>query len=204
VDPLQITKILMYLEGITKVNYPTLAAYMTPEGRTVESYKAAAAQSIQATAQDIQEGAKDTFKEAAAAVSDSLPWYAKPKILAVTAGVGVLLWYFSSAKGLIDFVRPKYKSNPVPAKRDEARRMYKVFNDFEPKKTLQIPHVDADELAHLGTALEIGYKSKKWSGKNENYLHKFDKGVKLYATPDGKYLVIGGGKMSVQENGINH
>jgi len=204
VDSLAITKILMYLEGITKSNYPVLADYMTPAGRSLQSYKTQAAQAIQETAQDIKQGARDTITEAAQTVTDSLPWYAKPKILAGAAAVGLLLWYFNSAKGLVNFIRPKYQGNPVKQKREAARKMYKVFNDAEPKKTLQIPHVDADELAHLGTALEIGYKSKKWTGKNANYLHQFGKGVKLYATPDGKYLVIGGGQMSVQENGINN
>ena len=204
VDSLAVTKILMYLEGITKSNNPVLAAYMTPEGRTIQSYKTAAAQELQDRAESIKAGAVDTIKEAAQSVTESLPWYAKPKILAGAAAVGILLWYFNSAKGLVNFIRPKYQSNPVKSKREAARKMYKVFNDAEPRKTLQIPHVDADELAHLGTALEIGYKSKKWTGKNANYLHQFGKGVKLYATPDGKYLVIGGGQMSVKENGINN
>jgi len=210
VDSLQITKTLLFLEGITKSNFPVLFDYMTPAGRTVESYKSAAAQSIQQTAQDIKTSAQDTIKEAAATITDVLPWYAKPKVLALAAAAAAALWYITSAKNVFDMIRPGYKKNPVPVnsikelKRAAARKMYKVFNDKEPKKTLSIPHVDADELAHLGSALEIGYKSKKWTGKPENYLHKFGKGVKLYATPDGKYLVIGGGKMDIQENGINN
>jgi len=86
--------------------------------------------------------------------------------------------------------------------REKAKEAYKVFTDFEPKKTKAIPYIDCEELAELGDALQIGYRSKKWTGRKENYLHDFSKGVKLMCTPDRKTLIITGGNMSVEDVGI--
>ena len=85
-----------------------------------------------------------------------------------------------------------------------AAKMYETFTDLPAKRLTKIPKIDCSSLAKLGDGLEIMYRSKKWTGKNENYLHKFGRGVKMYSTPDGKTLVLAGGKMKLTSRGIEN
>ena len=144
--------------------------------------------------------------DAGSAISDALPWYLKPAVI-VPAVIGlVALVYISQAKGLLGSLglgKKEYKTNPVrPWKRETARRLYKTWTGRNPKKTFSVPEIDTSELVKLGGALELAYRSDKWTGKKEDYQHDFGKGVNVYATADGKALVIFGGAMEVQDVGI--
>lgn len=197
-----ISKILFYLEDIKKENYPTLFDYMTPQGQTLQSYKTAISQTGESAVKATKESVKDTLQEAGALVQESLPWYAKPKIILGGVVIVGVLYALTMAKQFLP--KRNYQSNPVNPKRAQAEKMYKTFHDKKPTKVLAISEIDTSELVHLGDALEIGYRSKKWTGKNANYLHEFGKKVKLYTTADGKHLVIGGGAMAVKDTGINN
>lgn len=78
-----------------------------------------------------------------------------------------------------------------------------MFHDKAPKKRYSIPKIDTKELVFLGRGLDIGYKSDKWTGQNQNYLHNFGKRIKLFATSDGKSLILKGPGLFINKNGIN-
>lgn len=147
-----------------------------------------------------------TGAEIIESASDALPWYAKPKIIIPVlgiAGVLFLLGYSGLGKRLFRSRKsePEYLQNPV-SKRAKVLEKYEEFHGFKARRARSIKRIDTDNLAELGSALEIGYRSGKWDGKKRNYLHKFGKGVKLMSTPDGKALIITGGKLGVNDRGI--
>lgn len=210
-NPVKVTQVLQYLSGIPVDKYPLDVAFLKT-GKIDEAAAKMQAENLNREAvENLKFEASDKAQRGAAAIveatqktgaylENTLPWYLKPKII-IPMGLGaVALMYLAQAKGIFDTFT--WKKNPVESKRQKARQAYKVFNDFEPKKTRAIPHIDCDELAELGDALQIGYRSKKWTGRKENYLHEFGKGVKLMCTPDRKTLIITGGNMSVEDVGI--
>ncbi len=213
-DPKLVTQVLQFLSGIDAGRFPQ-DVYFLKTGKidataakaqssaasdeAIAAFKYELADKAQRGAAAVVEAAQGTGKY----LENTLPWYLKPKVI-IPLGLGaVALMYLAQAKGIFDTF--SWKKNPVEpkeSKRAQARKAYKVFNDFEPKRTKAIPLIDCEELAELGDALQIGYRSKKWTGRKENYLHEFGKGVKLMCTPDRKTLVITGGKMTIEDVGI--
>jgi hypothetical protein len=157
------------------------------------------------TAKEFAEAAKDTAKEtietiakgagsALKTLEENLPWFLKLKLI-IPAGLLILGYlYLPKPKK-----RPDYKKNPISKK---AVQKFEEFHDRPPKKIKSMPEIDTKNLVDLGQALEIGYKSKKWTGKNENYLHEFKKNVRLYSTDNGKHLIISGKNLNVAAEGI--
>jgi len=208
-----ILRLLLMLEVIQKPEYPVLATYLSPEKVGISTIAAGAGAAVSQTAakaadhlkQVAKETVQDTGKLISSAVdvvNDAAPWYLKPKILFPIGLAAVALFYGMPLLKAAKAARPRYLANPIPASRVQARRKYQEFHAAAPKKTVSVSPIDASELVELGKALEIGYKSKKWEGKNNNYLHKFGRGVRLCATADGKALVIVGGKLDTTERGI--
>lgn len=208
-----ILRLLLMLDAIQKPEFPLLATYLSPQKITASTVKDAAAaavsQSASAAADHLKQVAKETVSDAGKLVSsayDSVnemaPWYLKPKVLLPVGLIGLFLFYGMPLLKAAKATRPKYLANPIPANRVKARKKYKEFHAIEPKKTVSVSKIDTSELVELGKALEIGYKSKKWEGKNNNYLHKFGRGVRLCSTADGKALIILGGKLETTERGI--
>jgi len=160
-------------------------------------------------------------KEVIQAADASLPWYMQPKTLLIVAAVGGVA-YLALTTGLarkaagaaVGMANRKingqeYNKNPITKSRKEkaieaANRAYEIFHDKKPAAAYLLPPIDFENVAELGSALEIGYESDKWGGKKKPYLHKFGRGVKLYATADRKALIIHGGKMTVESEGITN
>ena len=208
-----ILRLLLMLEVIQKPEFPLLATYLSPEKITVstmtDAAKASVSQGASAAADHLKQVAKETVKDSFSLVSSAVdtvnaaaPWYLKPKVLLPIGLAAAFLFYGLPLLKAARAVRPKYLANPIPAARVKARKKYKEFHAATPKKTVAISQIDTSELVELGKALEIGYKSKKWEGKNHNYLHKFGRGVRLCSTADGSALVIVGGKLDTTERGI--
>jgi hypothetical protein len=127
-----------------------------------------------------------------------------PKLL-LPLGLAGLAWFYIAP---LMPRRPRYKKNPI-SKREaqkklqkDAEEKYLEFHAKPPRRRKKIMLPDLGEMVELGSALEIGYRSKKWTGKAENYLHKFGKKVSLLASADGKALVITGGDLNVESRGI--
>ena len=208
-----ILRLLLMLEAIQKPEFPLLATYLSPQkigvSTVTEAAKASVSQTASAAADHLKQVAKETVQDAGKLVSSAVdvvneaaPWYLKPKVLLPVGLAALALFYGMPLLRAAKAVRPKYLANPIPASRVKARKKYKEFHAAEPKKTVSVEPIDTSELVELGKALEIGYRSKKWEGKNNNYLHKFGRGVRLCSTADGKALVIVGGKLDTTERGI--
>jgi hypothetical protein len=177
---------------------------------TAGSYSQAAGAAAVRAGSAIREGVQDTAREFVQTVAQGaragldeaakiLPWYANPKIL-IPFGLAAAAWIY--IRPLLPAPRrPGYKKNPIE-KSKKAAAKYEEFHAMPPTRRHEIDEIDTSELVDLGSVLEIGYKSKKWTGKNENYLHKFGPRVRMYATANGKALVLAGGKMNVQSRGI--
>jgi len=145
----------------------------------------------------------------------SLPWYMRPKTLAIAAGVGLVVVVLIQtgaarrAAGAIISARKSpeggdYKKNPValdPA--FEVDALYNQFHQAPPSEHFKINSPDVSHLAQLGDVLEIGYKSDKWNQEPTDYLHEFETPPQLFATRDGRSLVITGGNLRIKSSGIN-
>lgn len=209
-----ILRLLLMLDVIQKAEFPVLATYLSPEKITISTRASAASaavsQTASAAADHLKQVAKETVQDtgklissAVDVVNDAAPWYLKPKLLLPLGLAAVALFYGLPLLKAAKATRPtNYLPNPIPAERVKARKTYKKFHAATPKKTVSVSKIDTSELVELGKALEIGYKSKKWEGKNNNYLHKFGRGVRLCSTADGKALVIVGGKLDTTDRGI--
>jgi len=213
-------KISVYLNMLTGISSQRYPAYIELLKTGVWKYEAVSEQVIAMKTKELETAAEEitdklrrgvgaiaeSSKTIVDAASDVLPWYLKPKVLLpIGIGAAVLFLLGYSGAGKMIF-RPKekkldYLPNPI-SKSDAAIEKFKEFHDRAPKRTKRIPRIDTEHLTQLGDALEIGYRSKKWTGKNENYLHRFGKGVSLMCTPDGKNLIISGGKLGVSDRGI--
>ena len=110
-DTLPITRLLFFMEDIRKDNYPTLNDYLSPQGQTIQSYKTAISQTVESGASAAKESVKDTLKEAGQVVSESLPWYAKPKILAIGVLAIGAIYALTMAKQFL----PKIGVTPLTA-----------------------------------------------------------------------------------------
>jgi len=215
-----ILRLLVHLEEIKKPEFPLLATYLSTEKIGLSSFTDAASASVKQTAAAVsarvKDAAQETLKDAAGlvkssieTVSSALPWYLSPKLLIpILAGVLLMIYgrpLFALLKGPATAAR-KYISNPLPAdprKRKAAADKYEEFNGFKAGRRVSIPEIDTSELVELGRPLEIGYRSKKWTGTAADYLHEFDgKGLKLLCTPDGKTLLLTGPGLRVTNRGI--
>lgn len=199
--PLEVSKVLSLLSGIDFDKYPIAAEYLRSGKTTAATALKTDLNRLEDKSKYIVEEAADKIKRGAAAIAETanqnLPFYLKPQILIPAAAAAFLYYKFWRKK------RRVYQSNPVKGRRAAVEK-YTEFHDRQPDKFYSIPAIDTDNLVELGNALEIGYKSKKWTGKNEDYLHEFGRGVKLYATPDGKNLIIRGGKLKLTKHGIEN
>lgn len=199
--PLEVSKLLSLLSGLNFDRFPLAAEYLKSGKTTVST--ALKQDSIRAGEKTkfVVEEAADKIKRGAAAIAETtvsnLPWYLKPQILIPAAAAVALYWKFGRGK------KRAYQMNPIKGLK-AANKKYEEFHDREPDKFYSIPAIDTSHLVELGKALEIGYESKKWTGKPESYLHEFGEGVKLYATPDGKTLIIRGGKLKLTTHGIEN
>ena len=156
-------------------------------------------------AKETASDAMDLARSAADTALNLGPWYMKPKIILPLLLVGLGFFYWDKVKGLLP-KNPaiKYLQNPIPKRAAQAAKLYETFTEHTATRRRPIPAIDTSELAELGTALELGYKSDKWTGKRQNYLHEFSKGVRMYATADGRALVLTGGKMKLTARGIEN
>lgn len=187
---IHVATILAYLESFTAQNDATANAFLSPSGITASAIVSDAKKSVKSATEELTNRASDTK----AALLDAFDWK-KAVTFAAAAAIAVAV-----GNQLIKASIPiSYKANPVG---DNSRKKYKEFHARNPKRMTSIDMPDCSELVLLGNGLEIGYSSSKWTGKKENYLHKFGKGVKLYCTPDGKTLVIQGGRLDVKNVGI--
>jgi len=89
---------------------------------------------------------------------------------------------------------------------NKAYNKYKAFHGKRPLEA-EVKEIEfGNELICIGKADCIGYISNKLNGggtgKNEAFLHRFKKNVKLYCTKDGKKLIIMGGRLNVTNRGI--
>lgn len=216
IQPLLVTKVLALISGITPDKYPADYALLKTGQVSSDLQAQQAQQRSEEKKAEIAFEIQDKINrgvgavasaglDAAKTISAALPWYLRPTTLLPVALLGLGAYAYIQTRGASKLLRPFYKSNPISkaeVKRAQAQKTFEMFHDKKPKKTKVLPRIDASELVELGDALEIGYRSSKWTGKRANYLHKFGKGVKLMCTPDRKTLVIHGGQMDVQDVGI--
>lgn len=97
--------------------------------------------------------------------------------------------------------------NPRRARRAIPPKLSKAFKKFHGKmptgfgSSVNFPE-RVTALVYLGEARSIDYDSaKKLNGSHKlrAYRHKFERGVRLYTTPDRRWLVVGGGKFRVTD-----
>lgn len=98
-------------------------------------------------------------------------------------------------------VRGKYEVNP-DTDVEEAKEMYKVFQDLEPDsiQKIEIPE-PAYPLEYLGKLEHVVYYCSKWNKKNTKYIHRWKKHkLEAYQDQDGNIWLFG--KVTVTEDGI--
>jgi hypothetical protein len=206
-----VLKLLKLMEGINYNNYPVLATYLSTQKVTASTKIDAAKVAATNAAASLKEGIKDTIKESIAAganllkeganaANEVLPWYLNLKVI---VPVGLLAFATIYALPLLSAIpKPKWKKNPVDPREAEAAKVYRTFHDFAPRKKKYLKKIDTSHLVQLGQAKAVGYRSNKWTGKYENYMHDHGKSVKLYWAPASSALVIMGGKLDVTDRGI--
>jgi hypothetical protein len=210
-DPVRVGALLAYIAGIPETKYPAYVHLLkTGEWNKDKVAEQVSTKKLDAIS-DFSYELTDKVKRGASAIattgteviesaSENLPFYLKPKIMVpalLVIGILIALGYSGIGKRVFSR-REEYQKNPI----DKAVKKYKEFHAFSPKKIRKIPKIDTSHLVKLGKALDISYQSHKWTGKKENYIHEFGKGVELMATPDGKHLLLSGGKLGVTERGI--
>jgi hypothetical protein len=199
-DKMEIAKILSYITGITKNDFPQAFDLLVNQGKNfISSSLKQRSLDVNKKVDYVKQEVADKLERGGKALKDSFNT-AKPFLIIGAIGAGACYLY---QKGV--FKKREYLQNPIKkSKAEKAVEKYIEFHDRKPSKRIEIEPIETDELIYLGNALEIGYESKKWTGNNENYLHEFGKGVKVYQTLDGKSLVISGGKMRVKSQGITN
>lgn len=103
--------------------------------------------------------------------------------------------------------RATRKRNPKPKVSEPARALktFRKWHQFDPKGIVRVKGSRSipARLVKLGEIPEIVYRSDKWSGKPQTYLHKTGNPRPLLCTdPDGKRLYIVGGNLRVTARGI--
>lgn len=92
-----------------------------------------------------------------------------------------------------------------PSAKDQAKKMFKKWHQFESTRTVRMKGSRSipARLVKLGELPEIVYRSDKWTGKQQLYLHKTGKPRPLLCTdPEGKRFFIVGGRMRATARGI--
>lgn len=75
--------------------------------------------------------------------------------------------------------------------------------DAESVEVAQLPPGSPRVLVRLGDLMGVLYRSDKWGGKARDYIHETDRPrPSLFATPDGRMLVLAGGKIRVRPEGL--
>lgn len=212
---LSISRVLSFVSGIGP-EIPGDYSYLTKGSYSLSDQIKQSLGLVKAATKSAAYEAQDKLKRGGAAVVSSaidaqnmLPWYMQPRTLLILGGLGIGMFYIAQAQGILGAVIPRrsYRQNPVKKtakERAAAEKLYSEFHARKPRKRRSIPKIDTKELVRLGTALELGYESDKWTGKKESYLHEFGENVNLYATADGKTLILNGGSMCVKDTGINN
>lgn len=101
--------------------------------------------------------------------------------------------------------RASIKSKSKPTAADKAKKMFKKWHAFESTRTVRMKGSRSipARLVKLGEMPEIVYRSDKWTGKQQTYLHKTGKPRPLLCTdPEGKRFFIVGGRMRATARGI--
>lgn len=84
----------------------------------------------------------------------------------------------------------------------QAVRNFKRFHGRDPQKLGHIDFTMPKTLTYLGTAYSIKYEStKKLAGTHHLrlYEHRMGSGVKIYLHPNGRTLIITGGRFRVDD-----
>lgn len=84
----------------------------------------------------------------------------------------------------------------------KAVKNFKRFHGRTPERTSGFSFTMPKSVTYLGDAYSIKYEStKRLNGvhKLRLYEHKMGKGVKIYLHPDGKSLIVTGGKFRVTD-----
>jgi hypothetical protein len=86
---------------------------------------------------------------------------------------------------------PAYRPNPEPhpVATSRAVRKYEEFHARDADTQHAIPANIPKTVYLVGYATNVEYRSPKWTGKNVNYTHEHDDGVKFYRvdkTPEGR------------------
>ncbi len=100
--------------------------------------------------------------------------------------------------------RPMVKLSKVSRKAGAAK-MFERFSARNAKQTFSLNDFPAPNLKLLGPAIHIIYRSDKWGNQNQDYIHDFKKGVKLYVGPNLKNPEVFfclGGKLTLTERGL--
>jgi len=83
---------------------------------------------------------------------------------------------------------------------DKARQLYSRFSDFESEKAFSLQAADS-RLSKIGTADHIVYRSDKWTGKNVDYIHEFDRPPAVWANKSKSVIALVG-SIHVKKEGI--
>ena len=91
-----------------------------------------------------------------------------------------------------------------PSEMKRAAKLYENFTDFEFDKPFALCVPDKP-FKRCGRATHIVYRSDKWSGKDQDYIHEFDNAPIVHASGSAKnpkMIALTGGRIRVQPRGI--
>ncbi len=87
-------------------------------------------------------------------------------------------------------------SQSVPKK---ALKLYKLWHDYE-ARSARTTKIDERGLKSIGKAASITYRSKKWAGKSNDYIHEFDTRPEVYQNKT--LIVLSGRSIKITSRGI--
>lgn len=100
---------------------------------------------------------------------------------------------------------PRRRNPATGSQAERAAKTFRKWHGFNSKGVIAVKGTRSvpARLVKLGEMPEIVYRSDKWTGKSQTYLHKFGRPRPLLATdPDGKRLFIIGGGYRVTARGL--
>ena len=97
----------------------------------------------------------------------------------------------------------RLKKRPITNEIKRAARMYEKWSDFEADRGSLID-VPKKRLNKVGRVTHVVYRSDKWDGRANDYIHSFDAPPILWADRKAKpdVLALTGGKIRVTQRGI--
>ncbi len=104
--------------------------------------------------------------------------------------------------------RKRRRSNPAlptRAQLEQGVELFRKWSGFDAGSIdrRRVPAGTPRVLVKLGDLVAIGYRSDKWGGKKRDYIHETKRPhPSLFATPDGRRLVILGGAVRVRPEGL--